>query len=125
MYRTGHANLSSRAAERLDVVLRIMRRFGDGGTGALIDRRVLRRAWADTLCHRAELQHARGGWLATLPWYARALAAAPTHGRAWRGLAYYLVPPRLRQLQRRLRGRPPLGVRQRLVAPQAVTGGAA
>jgi glycosyltransferase involved in cell wall biosynthesis len=125
MYRTGHANLSSRAAERLDVVLRIMRRFRDEGAGGLIDGRVLRRAQADTLCHRAELQHARGGWLATLPWYARALAAAPGHRRAWRGLVYYLVPRRLRQWQRRLRGRPPLGVRQRLVAPPAVNGGAA
>ncbi len=101
LYRTGHANLSRRLEERLATVLEIMRRFLDehGGRAAL-PRAVVRQAWAETYCHLAWLRLRRGR-LAALPWYLRAVAAAPGHAPAWHGLASLPLPNGMRSRLRR------------------------
>lgn len=114
LYRTGHGNLSRRREERLQLVMQIMQRFLDQHGGrACLSAAAVRRAWADTYSHMAELKAAQGP-RAALPWLLRALRRRPLHARAWRGLVWNLMPQPLHYWQRRLRGRPPQQMRRRL-----------
>jgi glycosyltransferase involved in cell wall biosynthesis len=105
-YRTGHANLSCRTAERYATALGIMRRFLDehGGRG-LLDPAAIRHAEAETCCHIG-LARRSASRLAALRWYVRALARAPGYGPAWRGLLTLPLPEAARRLLRRALGRP-------------------
>jgi glycosyltransferase involved in cell wall biosynthesis len=103
-YRLGHASLSRREA-RLEVVLRIMRRFLDSHGGReCLSPSAIRRAFADTYCTRALGQREQSR-LAALRWYGHALAHAPLWGPAWKGLASLGLPEPARRQLRRLLGR--------------------
>jgi glycosyltransferase involved in cell wall biosynthesis len=105
-YRTGHANLSSRAEERLATVDRIMHRFLDRRGGRLmLDPKVVRRAFAEIYFDMGLLRRQRSR-LAALPCYVRALALTPGWGLAWHGLASLPLPERVRRWFRRALGRP-------------------
>ncbi len=125
-YRVGHASLSRRVEERLEIALGIMRRFLDvyGGRRALRPAEV-RRAFAETYCNLA-VWRGRRSRLAALPCYLRALAAWPFYAPAWRGLATLPVPDAAWQRLRRLLGRgDDWSVRKRLGAAPSVPGCAA
>jgi glycosyltransferase involved in cell wall biosynthesis len=105
-YRTGHANLSSRAEERLVIVDQIMRCFLERRGGwQLLDPKRVRRARAEIYFSIGLLRRFRSR-LAALPWYVRALALSPGWGLAWQGLASLPLPEAIRRLLRRALGRP-------------------
>ncbi|MBI1915861.1 MAG: glycosyltransferase [Planctomycetes bacterium] len=100
-YRTGHANLSRREEERQLIVVGIMRRFLDErGGGGVLDRRVVRRAWAETYNNMA-LERRLRSRLAALPWLLRSLAAMPWRWATWKGLLSLPLPEAARRLLRR------------------------
>jgi glycosyltransferase involved in cell wall biosynthesis len=105
-YRTGHANLSRRAAERLRVALQIMQRFLDqrGGRERLSPRTV-RLAFAETYLHLAAHEAARSR-LAALPWLVKGLKTAPGSWQAWRALATLPLPESARRWLRWTAGKP-------------------
>jgi glycosyltransferase involved in cell wall biosynthesis len=113
-YRVGHANLSQRAEERLEIAAQIMRRFLDkpekhGKLGSSL----VRRAWAETYCSMALVRRPRSR-LAAFPWYIRALAIAPSRRATWKELLSLPLPERVRCMVRRWLGRPAdWSVRQR------------
>jgi glycosyltransferase involved in cell wall biosynthesis len=103
-YRLGHASLSRREA-RLEVVLRIMRRFLDGHGGReCLPASVIHRAFSDTYCTRALGQREQSR-MAALRWYCHALVNAPLWLPAWKGLASLGLPEAARRQLRRLLGR--------------------
>jgi len=102
-YRTGHANLSRRVAERLDTAMQIMRRFqSDYDQPPRLSPRTIRTAWADTLRHRGLV--ARQRWGAGLPYLVASLSWQPWRFSTWKAMAAALIPPWGRRLTRRLRG---------------------
>jgi glycosyltransferase involved in cell wall biosynthesis len=105
-YRTGHANLSRRAEERLITVSRIMERFlvAHGG-GAFVSPAVVRRARAETAYHIALALRERSR-LRALPWYLRSVSLCPHYALAWQGLASLPLPEAIRRGLRRALGRP-------------------
>lgn len=105
-YRTGHANLSRRTAERLELVLEIMDRFVAAGPGReRLAPEVIRRAYLDTLGHLA-LARREESSLAALATYARSLRWSLVDWPTWRGIGSALLPARARNLARKLAGRP-------------------
>jgi hypothetical protein len=105
LYRTGHANLSQRGEERLFIALAIMRRFLDqrGGRQSL-ERRVVRRAYAETYLHVGQIK-ARRWRLAAIPWYVRSLARLPVCLETWKELVKLCLPQAVfRALRRALSG---------------------
>jgi glycosyltransferase involved in cell wall biosynthesis len=105
-YRVGHANLSRRLEERLRTILRIRRHFLDElGGRLLLPGRLVRRASAEAYSALGLVVRDRSR-LTALGWYGRALASAPLHGLAWKGLASLLLPESSRRLVRRALGKP-------------------
>ncbi|MHB1035979.1 MAG: glycosyltransferase family 2 protein [Pirellulales bacterium] len=117
LYRTGHANLSQRGEERLFIALAIMRRFLDerGGRNSL-DRRTVRRAYAETYLHIGQAK-ARRSRLAALPWFARSLAQLPVCLETWKELVKLCLPQPVFRALRRALGRPNDAVQSASVAP--------
>jgi hypothetical protein len=106
LYRTGHANLSSRWEQRLLTVDHIMRRFLDEHGGrALVDPDVVRRARAELYFHIG-LARRRRTRLRALPYYVRSLALCPGNLQVWRSLASLPLPERVRRWLRRALGKP-------------------
>jgi glycosyltransferase involved in cell wall biosynthesis len=106
LYRTGRGPDARRTEARLAVALAVMRRFLDEGGGRQwLEPTVVRRAWAETYAHMGLIVRERSR-LAALGWYGKALAAAPEHGTAWKGLASALLPEAARRCLRRVLGRP-------------------
>jgi glycosyltransferase involved in cell wall biosynthesis len=100
-YRTGRSPEVRRAEARLATALGVMRRFLDEGGGRRrLDPAVVRRAWGETYAHMGLLVAPRSRF-AALGWYARAVALAPGHTPAWKGLAGVLLPTALREALRR------------------------
>lgn len=102
-YRTGHASLSQRKCERVRTAEAIIHRFLDerGGRAALPPA-LVRRTLAELYCDM-------GGATTGLPkigWFLRALCQRPHHRLAWHALLACWWPDRLRQLARRLLGKP-------------------
>jgi glycosyltransferase involved in cell wall biosynthesis len=86
LYRTGHANMSRRVAERMVYVRRIIYRFLDerGGRERL-PKSLVRHVLAEHFCDTAAAE----GWSLkprALAWYGRALALRPHHAQAWKAL---------------------------------------
>jgi O-antigen/teichoic acid export membrane protein/glycosyltransferase involved in cell wall biosynthesis len=105
-YRTGHANLSRRAEERLLTALGIMERFlKEGGGKEILKRRLVRRAKADVYLSIALNVRRRSRW-AALPWYTRALVWSFGAGVAWKGLLSLPFPELMFRTIRRALGRP-------------------
>jgi glycosyltransferase involved in cell wall biosynthesis len=105
-YRTGHANLSRRAEERLRAVSRIMERFlEEQGGRAFVKPAVVRQARAETAYHLALALRERSR-LQALPWYLRAVTLCPDYALAWQGLASLPLPETLRRRLRLALGRP-------------------
>jgi glycosyltransferase involved in cell wall biosynthesis len=91
-YRTGHANLSRRAEERLLVALEIMRRFlNHPGQRRALDPGVVRRAYAETYAHVGQCRLAVSRRSA-LPWALRAVVKDPGCGVAWKLWAKACLP---------------------------------
>jgi glycosyltransferase involved in cell wall biosynthesis len=106
-YRTGHANLSRRAEERLGVAAHILRRFLDERGGrAAVPPSVVRRAWAETYYHIGLATRGRSR-LSALQWYFRSVLLAPTFGLAWKGVGALFLPETWRRRLRIACGRPP------------------
>jgi len=101
MYRTGHANLTSRGEVQLLTALRIMDRFMARHRGKL-PRKAIRVSYAETYAHIGEVKACRFP-LAAFRWHFRALATYPLCWEAWRLLAALLVPAGARRLLRSLR----------------------
>lgn len=118
-YRVGHANLSRRFAERLEIAKRIMDRFvhEHGGADVLAPATV-RAAYAETWYHLAAARLDRSRWLSCRTYF-RSLAYAPARGATWRGLVHALLPAALWRGLRRLARRPDYGARKRLLATRA------
>ncbi len=105
-YRTGHANLSRRAEERLLTALGIMNRFlNEYGGKQVLKRHWVRRAKAEIYLSLALTARQRSR-LAALPWYLRALVLSLGFGVAWKGLLSLPFPERLYRTVRRALGRP-------------------
>lgn len=106
LYRTGHANLSRRAEERLLTCRVITQRFLDehGGRERL-DARLVREAEAATCCNLGLTVRDRSR-LQALAWYLRAVSLSPRHRLAWKGLASLFVPEVLRRQIRVAMGKP-------------------
>lgn len=105
-YRTGHANLSRRTEERLELVLGIMDRFvADSSRRERLAPAVIRRAYLDTLGNLA-LARREESSLAALATYARSLRWSLVDWPTWRGIGSALLPAPARNLARKLAGRP-------------------
>jgi glycosyltransferase involved in cell wall biosynthesis len=105
-YRTGHANLSQRQDERIDIAIKVMHRFLDERGGrARLSKHVIRRAWAETYCTAALVRSYRSR-LAALPWFAKSLIKGPLRWKTWRELLSLAIPNGLRRRLRRMLGRP-------------------
>ncbi len=103
-YRTGHANLSRRAEERLGIALRIMTRFLEEHGGAeLIPPAIARQGFTETYCSLAYVQRDRSVF-AALRSSVRALRHRPLSYLAWRGIIALFVPNRIRSTLRQARG---------------------
>lgn len=103
-YRTGHANLSQRAEERLRVALSIMDRTV-ACHRARLDPRVVRQAYAETHASLGLVCRERSR-MAALVEYGRAIRAFPGRAATWKELASLLLPEGARRLARRALGRP-------------------
>ncbi|WP_152053995.1 glycosyltransferase family 2 protein [Tautonia marina] len=100
LYRTGHANMSSRQHERVWCVRRILYRFLDeyGGRGRL-DPELVDLTLAEHCCDVAAAA-GQGRPIFALAWYLRALGKRPVHAQAWRALASCWIPARARAFGR-------------------------
>jgi glycosyltransferase involved in cell wall biosynthesis len=102
-YRTGHANLSRRVFERLEIALGIMQRFqAEIDRPPLLSRSAARVAFAETLCHLglvARHQPGRG-----LRFLMKSLRYQPVRPATWKAVVAALCPEWMRRLSRRLRG---------------------
>lgn len=87
LYRSGHANMSSRLDERVWCVQKIVHRFLDeyGGRERL-DPVFVRMVLAENCCDVAAAA-GKGRPVFRIGWYLRAIAALPHHVAAWKGLA--------------------------------------
>lgn len=97
-YRTGHANLSRRGMERIEIARGIMDRFlNERGGRNLISRAAIRRAYAELCGDGAWMLRQRGAPPTDVArWYLRALAHRPRHWPAWKGLLGLALPGGLR-----------------------------
>ena len=106
LYRTGHANLSSRQQERCLCVRRIINRFLDeyGGRQRL-DPCLVRLVLAE---HCWDTANSLNGisWLRSTSWYLRSFRYQPLYWPSWRSLASFWWPESWRSSLRRLLGRP-------------------
>jgi glycosyltransferase involved in cell wall biosynthesis len=103
-YRAGRSPEVRRAEARLVTALEVMRRFLDEGGGRQrLAPALVRRAWGATYAHMGLLVRRRSRF-AALGWYGRALALAPGHAPAWKGLAAALLPEAVQRGLRRLLG---------------------
>src|SRR5262249_53446726 len=106
LYRTGRSPDAGRAETRLATVLDVMGRFLDEGGGRQrLAPALVRRAWAETYAHLGLAVRGRSP-LAALGWDGKALAAAPRHGLAWKGLVSAALPEAVRRCLRVALGRP-------------------
>jgi glycosyltransferase involved in cell wall biosynthesis len=106
LYRSGHANLSSRLVDRCRSVRKIMSRFLDEHGGAAhLDRSLRRLVWTEHFCDTASA-FGKSKPFRALAWYGRALATRPWHAPAWKALATFWWPDRLRSPVLRLLQRP-------------------
>lgn len=105
-YRTGHANLSARAEERLWVVFGIMDRFLNlRGGRALLSPVLVRQAYAETYCSLALLQRRKNSF-AALRSYLHALTYNPVRQATWKGVIALTIPEWGRRIRRMLLGLP-------------------
>jgi glycosyltransferase involved in cell wall biosynthesis len=96
LYRTDGQPAPSRSEARLRTALTVMRRFlNEGGGRERLDRRLVRRAWAETYAHLGLFLRERSR-LAALGSYGRSLTFAPNYALAWKGLASMLLPETVR-----------------------------
>lgn len=104
-YRTGHANLSRRQAERCGYVRRIIDRFlDDRGGRERLNPALVRRALADLCCDTALALRPTSRAVA-LTWYARSLRHRPHDYDAWRGLLTSWWPEPIKSAIRGMLGR--------------------
>ncbi|MFL5327960.1 MAG: glycosyltransferase [Gemmataceae bacterium] len=104
-YRTGHANLSQRLAERLDSAIAVMHRFcRDIDLPAQLSPAARRQAFAETFRHRALIARRTSTWKA-IGWSMRSLAISPFAPLTWLALLGSLVPISLRRTVRNWRGK--------------------
>ncbi len=104
LYRTGHANLSRRGAERCTCARRIIDRFLDERGGRRrVSPALVRWALADLCCDTA-LALGSTSRSAALSWYARSLRYRPNHAGAWKGILTTWWPERLRGVVRQALG---------------------
>lgn len=115
-YRTGHANLSKRAEERVLIALGIMDRyvrrrenhaaaFPTLECPAIVSQTIVRRAYCETWCTLGLLRREHSA-LAAMAAYSRALCYQPTRWAAWRGLFSAMVPELGRRWLRWINGSP-------------------
>lgn len=105
-YRTGHANLSTRAEERATLAIDIMRRFiAHHERGRRLSPFLVRRAFSEIHCSMALLQRGRQTD-AAITNYLRAIRYAPWLYAPWRGLVALMLPESMRRVVRRALGRP-------------------
>lgn len=105
-YRSGHANLSRRAEERVGLALAIMDRFVAQSRGdARLSSSLVRQAYAETYCTLGLLRRERSTG-AALAAYAQALRYRPHGAAAWRGLIAALTPEAARRWYRWAKGAP-------------------
>ena len=105
IYRTGHANLTSRGDVQLLTALRIMDRFvSEYGGRSRLDPRLVRRCYAETYLHLGQVM-ARKSRIAALPWYCRSLAKNPTLLETWKDCVKLMIPSMIQGLLRRAIGR--------------------
>jgi len=106
LYRSGHANLSRRLVDRCRCIRKIIRRFlNEHGGAALLDRSLCRQVWTEHCCDTASA-FGKPCPFRAFAWYGRALATCPWHGPAWKSLATFWWPDRLRSTMLRLLKRP-------------------
>lgn len=93
LYRSGHANLSRRAKERRELVLkRILPRFiSEYGGQRLLSRRSIAEAYADTYVNTAESLRDHS-LLRAFGWNLRACAKSPWMLQTWKSLLRTCVP---------------------------------
>jgi glycosyltransferase involved in cell wall biosynthesis len=104
-YRVGHANLSRRQLDRLNIAQFIMRRFCRRyGGDEILDPRAITRAECETLTHLSVISRGYSRTTA-IGWALRALRVNPISGQAWRGLVAAMAPEFVRRTVRRLCGR--------------------
>jgi glycosyltransferase involved in cell wall biosynthesis len=104
-YRTGHANLSRRVGERLEIVLEIMDRFRrEHDQPPRLSPAVARLALAETYRHRGLVGRQEPG--AGRTWLLRSLSVRPFDATTWKALAASFAPPGLRHAWRAATGRP-------------------
>jgi O-antigen/teichoic acid export membrane protein/glycosyltransferase involved in cell wall biosynthesis len=121
-YRTGHANLSRRAEERLLTALGIMDRFLKENEGeAVLKPQLVRRARAEAY-HSLALAARRRSRRAALGWYLKSLALSFGLGVAWKGLLALPFPESLFRVVRRALGRPADWSVRPLALPQGTNG---
>jgi len=106
LYRTGHANLSQRSEERLQIALEIMDRFvASVGDDPRLSQPAIRQAYAETYCTLGLVRRERSRQAAAAA-LCRAIAWQPTALKPWRELGAALLPESARRGMRRLLGRP-------------------
>jgi glycosyltransferase involved in cell wall biosynthesis len=106
-YRTGHASLSRRFAERQATVAGIQRRFLEERGGRAVVRPAVRRRARAEVCCNLGLAWRQRSRLRALRWYGQALASSPGLLLAWRGLASLPLPELVRRWFRRALGKRP------------------
>jgi glycosyltransferase involved in cell wall biosynthesis len=105
-YRTGHASLSSKTADRLKLALTVMDRvLGEHEGRAALKRKHIRRARADTYLNLA-LALRDAAPAASLSYNLKGLVSTPTSVAMWKSLVSLAVPERGRRVIRRALGRP-------------------
>lgn len=96
-YRTGHANLSRRAEERLHVALGIMRRFLEDRKGReLLPASQVRLSFAETYANLGCVQSARSKCAAASS-YLQAVVYRPWQASAWLGIVKLGIPASVRE----------------------------
>jgi glycosyltransferase involved in cell wall biosynthesis len=104
LYRTGHRNLSTRAEERLHLAAGVMRRYLQTGEGReRLGRSIVRRSWAETYQHLAEVALARSAHRCAAKYYVTSLLHRPWHLASWKGLGLTWLPDRWRRSAREIR----------------------
>jgi hypothetical protein len=106
MYRTGHGNLSSRLAERVVYVRKIIHRFLEelGGRERL-DPAFVRMVLAEHCCDTAGTL-VETDKLGALGWYAKSLLTDPTYRSAWKQVGTMWIPANWKSALRKKPRRP-------------------
>jgi glycosyltransferase involved in cell wall biosynthesis len=106
LYRSGHANLSRRMVERSRCVRIIMQRFlMEFGGRERLGKQIRKTVWAEHCCDTA-MAYGKRNPLRAIGWYSRALASSPCYRPAWKSLASFWWPDRLRRCVLRYLRRP-------------------